>query len=361
MLHRICFRPLARLLLCLGALSGSTGKSDTLLGVYYGDQGWAMSEVSALEAWQGKKHAVVTLFTDWTNSTKIMNNLFGMQLPNIWKNGNVPLVTWEPFTGGRTPAEIEARIAAGQYDAYIKAWAGRMKTFLAGPDGALGNADDRRAYIRLAHEMNGNWYPWSAAVGGNDPASFVAMWQRVVTFFDQLGLGAGHLQWIWCVNNDDVGGFPAEQFYPGHNYVDWVAIDGYNWGGSEAWSVWKSPAQTYDAMLARVRLIAPAKPIALTEFASTTAGGDVVRKSQWITDLFAYVSTENIKLISWFNEDKETDWAFFGGAGGDEQFKSGRTTYRSYKSYRTAVGSENLIPSQASNPRLVSDAAFNGY
>jgi mannan endo-1,4-beta-mannosidase len=355
--HSFC--PLVSLFLGLGALLGSSVHGATLLGVYYGDQGWKMSEVSALEAWQGKKHAVVTLFTDWTNSTKVMNNLFGMQLPNIWNNGNVPLVTWEPFTGGKTPADVEGRIAAGQYDTYIKAWAGRMKTFLAGPDGFFGNDDDRRAYIRLAHEMNGNWYPWSAAAAG-DPVRFVAMWKRVVTFFDELNLGSSHLQWIWCVNNDDVGGFTAEQFYPGDNYVDWVAVDGYNWGGSETWSVWKSPAQTYDTMLARVRVIAPTKPIALTEFASTTAGGSVALKSQWIADLFAYVSTENIKLVSWFNEEKETDWAFFGGAAGDEQFKSGRTTFRAYKSYRGAVALGNLVFSQPSNPRLLTDAAFSG-
>jgi len=156
-----------------------------------------MEQVQALESWQGKKHAVVNLFTDWTNTIKVMNNLFGQQLPNIWKNGNVPMVTWEPFTGGQTPTDIEVRIGKGQYDGYIANWAPRMKVYLSGPDGVFGTADDTRAYVRLGHEMNGNWYPWSAAIGSNSPADYVAMWRRVRQIFDSLHLDANHLQWVW--------------------------------------------------------------------------------------------------------------------------------------------------------------------
>ena len=279
-------RNFATCFLLLVTLLGLTARGSTLLGVYYGNQGWKMDQVQALESWQGKKHAVVNLFTDWTGTTKVMNNLFGQQLPNIWSNGNVPMITWEPFTGGSTATDIEVRIAGGQYDTYIKTWAGRLKVFLAGPDGLIGNDDDRRVYIRFAHEMNGNWYPWSAALGGNSPASFIAMWRRVVGIFDGLGLGATHVQWVWCVNHEDVGGFSAEAYYPGDEFVDWVALDGYNWGRSETWSSWKSPAECYDAMLTRVRAIAGSKPLALTEFASTTSGGSVAAKSQWITDVF---------------------------------------------------------------------------
>ena len=189
--------------------------AQTLLGVYYGNQGWAMGDVQAMESWQGKKHSVLNLFTDWTTTTKVMNNLFGQQLPNIWNNGNVPMITWEPSTSGQTPSNIEVLIGSGQYDAYINTWAGRLKTFLAGPDGKFGTADDRRVYIRLGHEMNGNWYPWSPAVGGNTAADYIAMWKHVVNIFDSLSLDATHVQWVWCVNAQDVGGFRAEDFYPG--------------------------------------------------------------------------------------------------------------------------------------------------
>jgi len=278
-------------------------------------------------------------------------------------NVDVPMITWEPFTGGTTPADIEVRIANGQYDAYIKTWAGRLKVFLAGPDGNfLTTGDNRRVYLRLAHEMNGNWYPWSAATGGNSPVNYKAMWQRVVTIFDELGLDATHVQWVWCVNHEDVGGFKAEDYYPGDDFVDWIAIDGYNWGRSETWSSWKSPSECYDAMLTRMRALPQiGKPLALTEFASTTSGGSVALKSQWIKDVFQYTADRDIRMVCWFNEDKETDWAVFGGAAGDGQFKFGRTTYRAYGAYRDAVKSANLVPAAANTPRRLTDAQFVGF
>jgi hypothetical protein len=349
------------LAVCVLAVAAGA-QAQTLLGVYFGNQGWKMEQVRAMEEWQGKKHAVVNLFTDWTNSTKVMNNLFGQQLPDIWNNGNVPMITWEPFTGARTPSDIEVKIAAGQYDAYVSAWAGRLKTFLSGPDGVFGNGDDRRVYLRLAHEMNGDWYPWGAAMGGNSPADYVAMWTRVVGAFRGLGLYSGHVQWVWCVNSDDVGGFTAESYFPGEGYVDWVAVDGYNWGASQSWSSWRTPAECYAAMLSRVRALSD-RPVGLTEFASTSstaAGGSVPAKSQWITDVFEWALQNGIKMVCWFNEDKETDWAVFGGSRGDGTYKSGRTTYRTYAAYKAAVGAAGLFSPPAGEPRLLTDAQFWG-
>ena len=53
-------------------------------------------------------------------------------------------------------------------------------------------------------------------------------------------------------------------------------------------------------------------------------------------------------------------WAVFGGASGDSTFKSGKTTYRAYAAYRAAVGFGGLIPSDANNVRLLTDAQFAG-
>jgi mannan endo-1,4-beta-mannosidase len=331
-----------------------------LLGVYYGNQGWAMNDVRALEAWQGKQHAVVELFTNWNGSRKTMDNLFKQQLPNIWSNGNVPLVTWEPFTGSNTPVDIEVRIARGDYDTYVQTWARRLAAFLAGPDTTLGTADDRRAYVRLAHEFNGDWYPWGAAQGGNSPADYVAMWRRVHGLVGSTGLGPSQVQWIWAANAEDIGGSTAEEFYPGDEVVDWVAVDGYNWGASESWSSWKSPAAVLEPMVARVQAVAPAKPVAVTETASTSAGGGLTAKSDWVTDLYAWAPANGVRMVVWFNADKETDWAVFGGSGGDGSFRWGRTTYRTLVAYRAAAGSGPYAGSDPANPRLLTDEQFAG-
>lgn len=349
-------------LLSVGLGLAASAQTQVLLGVYYGNQGWKMDQVRAMEQWQGKRHAVLNLFTNWYNTAKVMDNLFNLQLPAIWQNGNVPLITWEPFTSARTPNDIEARIASGQYDAYIDAWARRLKTFLGGPDGVFGTGDDRRVYIRLGHEMNGNWYPWSAAMGNNSPAEYIGMWQRVVNRFRALGLLQDHVQWIWCVGGEDIGGFTAEEYFPGEGYIDWVGIDAYNWGASQSWSSWRSPAECFEDMVQRVRRLT-GKPVALTEFASsssTVSGVNVVLKSQWVADVMAYALGKDIRMICWFNEDKETDWAVFGGARGDEQIKVGRTTYRAYAAYRLAVSGAEFLPSSDTDPRLLTSEQFAG-
>jgi mannan endo-1,4-beta-mannosidase len=369
---RSCSRILGRLLRTAIAIAAipfagaAHAQGQALLGVYYGNQGWKMDQVRAMETWQGRRHAVVNLFTDWCNRTKTLDNLFGQQLPGIWTNGNVPVVSWEPYlcSTSSTPNDVEVRAARGDYDAYLRAWADRMKAFVSGPDGSLGTADDRRVYIRLAHEMNGNWYPWGAAVGGNSAADYILMWHRVRGIFWEKGLDARTVQWIWAVNHEDVGVARAEDYYPGDAYVDWIGIDGYNWGASQSWSTWTAPDAVFGPMVARLRSIST-RPLALTETASssvTPGAVNVAAKSQWITQLFAYATAPatQARMIVWFNEDKEADWAVFGGSNGDETYRSGRTNYKAYASYRAAVRAANLIPSSAADPRLMSDLFFAG-
>jgi hypothetical protein len=65
-------------------------------------------------------------------------------------------------------------------------------------------------------------------------------------------------------------------------------------------------------------------------------------------------------MAVWFNQDKETDWAMFGGANDDSSYEFGGKTYKTYKSYKNAIASGNLIPSTPTNPRLLTDSQFSG-
>ncbi len=354
----------------------AASNGSPLLGIFYGgSEGLQINQVQALESWQGKKLAVVHIFTNWCDQTTVLNNLFNQQLINIWNNHNVPMITWEPFfcvsspnptdaqVRAGTPSNISVRAANGEFDPYLFNWADRMKQFLSGPDGVFNTPDDRRAYIRFAHEMNGDWYPWGAAKGGSSPADYVRMWQRVKSLFYDKGMDVFHVQWVWCPGHYDVGAYSAESFYPGDKYVDWVSISGYNWGASQTWSNWLNPDQVWGDMIRRLRTLTK-RPLSITEFASTTAttsGPSVAAKSQWITNAFNYILAQNIKMVVWFNDAKETDWTVFGGPSGDSTFYYNGNTYNTYTAYKTAVGSSNFISSDTSNPRLLTDAQFGGW
>jgi hypothetical protein len=97
---------------------------------------------------------------------------------------------------------------------------------------AWGSRQANNLFIRFAHEMNGNWYPWR--VSDSDVANFKASWIRYYNLVQANFPGA---QMVWCPNagtssTGDNGfvasyGFP-DDIYPGDAYVDVVSVDSYN-------------------------------------------------------------------------------------------------------------------------------------
>jgi mannan endo-1,4-beta-mannosidase len=345
------------LLLVAAALTTASTDSPPIFGVKYGNQGWDLQSVRALESWQGRSHEVLVLFTNWDRQRHVQDNLFVRQLPAIWQHGSVPLITWEPYTGANTPSDIVSRIARGDHDAYVEEWGTRLREFLAGRDRRLGTDDDRRVYLRLGHEMNGNWYPW----GQRSPERFIAMWKRVHGIFADLGLGPSHLQWMWCVTNTDHGPVAAEAYYPGDAWVDWVAVDGYNWGSSTRTSSWQTPDEVLGPMVSRLRAMT-ARPLALAEVGSTSLtsrGDDAQAKGQWITELFAWVQQHRIRMVCWYNVDRGAEFAVFGGVKGDQTVTVSGRSRQVYSAYRTAV--QALRPTLSTpERRLLTDQRFGG-
>jgi hypothetical protein len=219
--------------------------------------------------------------------------------------GCVPHLTWEPWVSG-SPYPLDG-IINGSYDTYIIGYAVQVKNW------------GKPLFIRVGHEMNGNWYPWcgsnnggSTLTGFGDPGKadgperFVTAFRRVRHLFDSVGVS--NVAWIWCANNFSTpyeAWNQPEQFYPGDDVVDWIGLDGYNWGSSQSWSNWSSFYDTFNEIYNRFKT--SPKPLMIAEFASTELGGS---KSQWIRDVFLYTKVvfPRIKALTWFNINKETDW-----------------------------------------------------
>jgi beta-mannanase len=235
-------------------------------------------------------------YVGWGGGGKASGEFDPLQMNAVTARGAMPVVTWMPWEGDlgpNQPAYALRTILAGTHDAYIRRWARAAAAW------------GRPFYLRFAHEMNGNWYPWSPGLNGNTSAEFVAAWRRIHDIFHQEG--AANVRWVWSPNVLTAGAGPFTAMYPGDAYVDWVALGGYNFGPAQPFGVWQSLGQifghSYDQLTALT-----SRPVMIAETASTEAGG---HKAAWITQgLLTDVPTRlpRVRAVIWFHENKEADW-----------------------------------------------------
>ena len=249
----------------------------------------ANAELDAVAALVGEAPSIVLSYYDFGQAPPIAD------LDSVAARGATSLITWEPWRWGEgtsQPAYANARIAAGDFDPYLKQWGSALADW------------GKPVLLRYAHEMNGNWYPWSDGVNSNASGSSVAAWRHV---HDVLAAqGATNVSWVWSPNVPYTGSTDLASLYPGSDYVDVAALDGYNWGTAVGWSSWASPSALFADGLAQLRALAPGIPILIAETAASETGGS---KATWNRDLVSYLSAQSdVMGFVWFDHDKEVDW-----------------------------------------------------
>jgi hypothetical protein len=248
----------------------------------------ATSELDGVAALVGEAPSIVMAYADFT----VPAPLDGLNA--VVARGATPMITWEPWRAGapdQSPYAL-SRIIAGDFDGHISSWARELASW------------GRPVDLRFAHEMNGDWYPWAEGVNGNRSGQYVAAWRHVHDIFSAAG--ATNVSWVWGPNVPYPGSTPLRGLYPGHDYVDKVALDGYNWSTVLPWTMWTRPASLFGPGLGQLRKLAPRKPIIIAETASTEIGGS---KARWIRSLVRYLAAQpDVTGFIWFDHDKETDW-----------------------------------------------------
>jgi len=158
------------------------------------------------------------------------------------------------------------------------------------------------------HEMNGNWYPWCEKVNGNEPGEYIQAWRYIRSIFRKVQ--CNRLIWVWCPYAHSVPDEPEKEmglFYPGNTEVDWVGLDGYNWGTTREWSSWQSFRTIFEKGYDNLTMLAPGKSFMIAEVGCAEAGGN---KANWINSAFEELDERfpRVKTLVWFNVDKECDW-----------------------------------------------------
>jgi hypothetical protein len=253
----------------------------------------------------GKSIAIELIYRSWKGSA----NFDQYSCDRIISSGAYPYLAWEPWDGNINSTTYSLQsIINGTHDALIQRWATGIKQW------------NKPLLLRWAHEMNGSWYPWDGFHNGGDtltgygsptkpdgPERYIDAYRHIHHIFDSIGVPK--VSWVWCPNTmwDTTKVLnKISSYFPGADVVDWIGMNCYNWGSSAAGMSWKSAEQMFRLTYTGAVALAD-KPILVGESASTEVGGD---KAAWISATFGTIRTAfpKIKLFTWFNENKETDW-----------------------------------------------------
>jgi hypothetical protein len=266
------------------------------LGIYSELPGkTAAASVSAREKQLGRKFAIDSHYYNWTDSFP------GAAEAGDIAAGRIPMITW---WGTTLPY-----ITNGSSDALIRARANSIKSF------------GKPVFLRWGAEMNGNWFDWSGPSNGNNPAEFVAAWKHIHDIFTSVGVT--NVSWVWAPNaNSKPGGTDVtswnnwRNYYPGDAYVDWVGIDGYNWGAIYGW---QSPQSIFGPVYSDY---AKRKPVMIAETSSVESGGS---KAGWISSLKTWMSGHSAAAaLVWFDTNTSStgiDWRIDSSASSLSAFK----------------------------------------
>ena len=314
------------LLLVLAPVAGAAKKrppASLYWGAQIGDQmtgeaaPWDMTPVYRFQGIAGKGLSLIGFgspFAECNSGGCTMTKFPTTPLENARRYGAIPVFSWNSTA---SPPEVDqsqfslGTLLSGRYDAYIRDFATKAKQW------------GKPFFLRFNWEMNGFWFPWSDGVNGNTPGQFVAAWRHVHDIFESVG--ATNATWVWCPNVDLFNTLtPLGTLYPGDRYVDWTALDGFNWGERAGSPGWQSFNEVFHRTYHRiVKKVAPGKPLMLAEVASTNRGGN---KPAWIKDMLAKVRHRyrKIRAIVWYDvDDRGTNWPIERSKKASNAFRSG--------------------------------------
>jgi hypothetical protein len=83
---------------------------------------------------------------------------------------------------------------------------------------------DPGSIVRMGHEMNGNWYPWSMDGPAGTAEEFARAYAHIVTVMRSV---APKLKFAWNPGIGEWAGLDAVRTWPGDAYVDFISLDMY--------------------------------------------------------------------------------------------------------------------------------------
>ncbi len=270
-------------LVAAGSASAASG-SPIRLGAYVPN---APEDGKALDSYASMVGGKPDIVMKYSNVTDPL--LTSAEISNLAARGETAMVSWQLYKSDWSGPTISlSDIADGAYDGSLRRAADLAKDL------------PFEVMIRFGHEMNGDWYGWSG-----HPSAYVEAWRHIVSVFRHEG--AGNVDWVWSPNVDQ-GSYPFARYFPGDSWVDYVALDGYNWGTAGVGvNRWQTLSQVFASSYKTITQLS-SKPVILAETSSSEVGGD---KAAWIRRGLLRTIPEQfprVRVVMWFNRWMEQDW-----------------------------------------------------
>jgi beta-mannanase len=264
--------------------SAEAAATPIKLGAYVPN---APEDAQALDSYAsmvGRKPAIVMKYSNVTDPL-----LTATEVANLEARHQTPMVSWQLYKSAWSGPTISlSKIAAGAYDRHLRRAAD------------LARGLPFKVMIRFGHEMNGDWYAW-----GGQPSAYVKAWRHIVSVFRHEG--ASNVKWVWSPNVDH-GAYPFRRYFPGDRWVDYVGLDGYNWGTAGVGiNRWQTLSQVFSSSYKTLTRMST-KPVIFAETSSSEIGGD---KGSWIRNGFMRSIPRRfprLRAVIWFDRHMEQDW-----------------------------------------------------
>ncbi len=252
------------------------GTNDFRLGIYRPELPYQFDNTYNIENRLKSEFTIISYYQAWGDEDE--NRFKSRVNENLHRGGFTPLITWEPWISGfqkykgASPDSSLKLLSTGAFDSYIRKWARNAVKF------------GEPFFLRVAHEVSNPWYSWCSCYG-NSPEFFIKFWRHTYSIFQEEG--AVNVAFVWCPYKaaDTI-------YYPGDQYVDWIALDVFNFGSFSTDGIWMDfyimTKLLYDAF-SRFD-----KPIIVCEVGTVSNGGN---KGNWYRDMFHVLSTNNFPLI----------------------------------------------------------------
>jgi beta-mannanase len=256
---------------------------DALAGIKHTSVGWGIDVQDP------------ALYEPWQSDSELNRNNLYRQLEQLWQQGYVSFIKIGSSTTIR-------EIADGYYDDRLNQMAQIYKRWLE-------NGDGRKAMFGPFQEMNGEWVPYY--LPNTNPQQkhkdFKDAYRRIYDVFTSNGISRSQIWWVFSPNGWSWPDDNFEYYYPGDDLVDLVGFAAYNFGFCEAtlkpdgndYGNWENYDRIFEPYIRRMQIIAPTKPILITETGTSALTSTQAReqsqydygmKAEWFRENYNYLA-----------------------------------------------------------------------